>query len=57
MTNNVYADESDALEMARIRAAGNCIECGEHADVCACDPSPRCNGCGATRKTDCECGE
>jgi len=56
VTNNVYANQSDALEMERLRRAGHCTDCGEHMDVCDCDPTPWCHGCGAVHKKDCECG-
>lgn len=56
MSNNVYAQQADDLEMGRLRQAGHCTYCGEHKDVCMCDPTPWCHGCGATCKADCECG-
>lgn len=45
MTNNVYANQADALEMAR--------RTEDPADE---DPTPWCHGCGAKKKADCECG-
>lgn len=56
MTNNVYATQHDELVMARLKRAGHCTDCGEHKDVCMCDPTPWCHGCGAHQKSDCECG-
>lgn len=38
MTNNVYANEADALEMSRLRLAGRCTRCTEYLDHCECPP-------------------
>lgn len=41
MTNNVYANEADALEMGRLRAEGRCTICADLKADCECRPLPR----------------
>jgi hypothetical protein len=41
VSNNVYADQADALEMSRLRAEGRCERCAELKADCECRPLPR----------------
>lgn len=55
MSNNVYANQADELEMERLRRAGHCTECGLHMDECECEPKLSCHGCGAELRSECDC--
>lgn len=41
MSNTVYANQADALEMSRLRLSGRCTRCTEYLDHCECPPLPR----------------